>query len=118
MSERPRGDPVTPTRPPRAPDALTRVVPKHHPLVRLSHWVNVPLLLGLIASGLAIYWAAPVFVHHYDPALHSPDYLVTIGNGIPRARRIARCRSSARWWSCRGGRWTSRRSSVGWSGYL
>jgi hypothetical protein len=40
---------------------LVLVVIKHHPLVRLSHWLNVPLLLGLIASGLSIYRAAPVF---------------------------------------------------------
>ncbi|TMQ69466.1 MAG: cytochrome b/b6 domain-containing protein, partial [Candidatus Eisenbacteria bacterium] len=46
-----------------ASQPTVRIVPKHHALVRLSHWVNVPLLLGLIASGLAIYWAAPVFTH-------------------------------------------------------
>ncbi len=61
------------------------MVPKHHPLVRLSHWVNVPLLLGLIASGLAIYWAAPVFMHRYDPALHSSDYVQSLGAGIATA---------------------------------
>jgi len=59
-----------------------RVVPKHHPLVRLTHWINVPVLLGLIASGLAIYWAAPVFLHAYDPALHSRDYLANLGSAI------------------------------------
>ena len=62
-----------------------RVTPKHHPLVRWSHWINVPLLLGLIASGLAIYWAAPVFLHRYDPALRSRDYLVDLGSAIARA---------------------------------
>src|SRR5438094_483486 len=40
-----------------------RVADQHDGLVRLSHWVHVPLLLGLIASGIAIYWAAPVFHH-------------------------------------------------------
>jgi thiosulfate reductase cytochrome b subunit len=54
-------------------------VRKHHLLVRLSHWLNVPLLLGLIASGLSIYWAAPVFVHARDPLTHSRDYLVDLG---------------------------------------
>jgi cytochrome b subunit of formate dehydrogenase len=43
------------------------VIRKHHGLVRLSHWVNVPLLLGLIATGLSIYWAAPVFKHAPHP---------------------------------------------------
>ena len=50
-----------PPPPPLPPPDTVRVVPKHHMLVRLSHWANVPLLSGLIATGLAIYWAAPVF---------------------------------------------------------
>jgi thiosulfate reductase cytochrome b subunit len=40
------------------------VTTKHHPLVRLAHWLNVPLLAGLVMSGLAIYWAAPVYKPH------------------------------------------------------
>ena len=56
-----------------------RVVRKHSGLVRLSHWVNVPLLLGLIASGLSIYWAAPVFHHPPDPVTGSRDYLRDLG---------------------------------------
>src|SRR5262245_47824851 len=44
-------------------DASTRIVRKHHALVRLSHWLNVPVLLLLAASGLSIYWASPVFRH-------------------------------------------------------
>ena len=76
---------MTRTRAARDQDiAVVRVVPKHHALVRLSHWVDVPLLLGLIASGLAIYWAAPVFLHAYDPATRSRDYLVDLGRGIAR----------------------------------
>jgi len=62
-----------------------RVVRKHHALVRLSHWANVPLLLGLIASGLAIYWAAPVFQHAPDPVTHNRDYLNDAGAVIARA---------------------------------
>src|SRR2546425_7282323 len=65
-------------------DERARVVPKHHPLVRLTHWANVPLLLGLIASGLAIYWAAPVFVHPRDPVTMSRDYLADLGIAIAR----------------------------------
>src|SRR5436309_1976426 len=61
-----------------------RVVPKHHALVRLSHWVNVPVLLGLIVTGLAIYWAAPVFVHAPDPATGSRDYVLDVGLAIAR----------------------------------
>ena len=64
------------------PDPLRRVVVKHHALVRWSHWANVPLLLGLIASGLAIYWAAPVFLHARDPVTGSRDYVVDLGLAI------------------------------------
>lgn len=64
------------------PDTAVRVIRKHHALVRLSHWINVPLLLGLIASGLSIYWAAPVFTHARDPVTHSRDYLVDASRWI------------------------------------
>ena len=76
-----------PTTPPSRdrPDPTRRVVPKHHALVRLSHWLNLPLLLGLIASGLAIYWAAPVFLHPRDPVTQSRDYLLDLGATIARA---------------------------------
>jgi len=68
------------------PETETRVpvVIKHHPLVRLSHWVNVPAVLGLIVTGLAIYWAAPVFVHARDPVTGSRDYLADLGIAIAR----------------------------------
>ena len=69
--------PDRPSRP--APDLTLRVVVKHHALVRLSHWINLPLLLGLIASGLAIYWAAPVFTHARDPVTGSGDYMTDLG---------------------------------------
>ena len=68
-----------------ARDAPLRVVLKHHGLVRISHWVNLPLLLGLIASGLSIYWAAPVFRHPPDPVTGSRDYLRDLGIAIARA---------------------------------
>jgi thiosulfate reductase cytochrome b subunit len=60
------------------------VVPKHHALVRLSHWLNVPLLFGLILSGLSIYWAAPVFQHAPGRATRSTDYLADIGIWVTR----------------------------------
>jgi thiosulfate reductase cytochrome b subunit len=59
---------------------------KHHALVRLSHWLNVPILFALIVSGLSIYWASPVFLHKPDPVTHSRDYLADIG--ITMARHI------------------------------
>jgi thiosulfate reductase cytochrome b subunit len=59
--------------------AAGEVVPKHHALVRLSHWLNVPLLFGLIASGLSIYWASPVYEHAPQAQTGSTDYLADIG---------------------------------------
>ena len=60
------------------PPRLRKVVPKHHFLVRLTHWGNVPLLFGLIASGLSIYWAAPVFHHAPDPVTGNKDFLADV----------------------------------------
>lgn len=56
-----------------------QVVRKHHLLVRWSHWLNVPILLGLILSGVAIYWAAPVYQHKPDPQTGNFDYLADVG---------------------------------------
>src|SRR2546427_8641459 len=70
---------------PSAAQETARVVRKHHGLVRLSHWANVPLLLGLIASGLSIYWAAPVFHHPPDPMTGSRDYLKALAPALARA---------------------------------
>jgi hypothetical protein len=44
----------------RAPRTRGLVVYRHHILVRISHWLTIPLLLGLILSGMSIYWASPV----------------------------------------------------------
>ena len=61
------------------PAATRRVVVRHHALVRLAHWANVPVLLGLVASGLSIYWASPVHQHPVDPTTDSTDYLADLG---------------------------------------
>jgi thiosulfate reductase cytochrome b subunit len=75
----------TETLAPPAPRAEVRlVVPKHHALVRLTHWVNVPLLAVLIASGLSIYWASPVFEHARDSKTGSTDFLADAGIWIVR----------------------------------
>ena len=76
----------TPNAPPRPAvrenEATARVVPKHHALVRLTHWVNFPTLLGLIATGLSIYWASPVFKHAFDPATGTREWMQDIGRAI------------------------------------
>jgi len=59
-----------------------RVINKHHVLVRITHWLNIPILLGLGLSGLAIYWAAPVYTHTPDPTTGNNDYLADIGMWI------------------------------------
>jgi len=71
------------------------VVIKHHALVRLSHWLNVPILFAMIVSGLSIYWASPVFVHKADPVTHSRDYLADIG--IAMARHIPGAEVNPSW---------------------
>jgi thiosulfate reductase cytochrome b subunit len=55
------------------------VARKHHLLVRWSHWLNVPILLGLILSGISIYWASPVYQHAPDPQTGNFDYFADIG---------------------------------------
>jgi thiosulfate reductase cytochrome b subunit len=63
MNEGPETLPAKAPAPRTAAQAPIRVVVKHHALVRLSHWLNIPLLLGMIVSGLSIYWASPVYGH-------------------------------------------------------
>jgi thiosulfate reductase cytochrome b subunit len=48
-------------------------------LVRISHWLNIPLLLGLIVSGISVYWASPIYQHHPNPQTGSFDYLADAG---------------------------------------
>ena len=47
--------------------------------MRWSHWLNVPLLLGLILSGISIYWASPVYQHKPDPNTGTVDVAADIG---------------------------------------
>ena len=65
-----------------------RIVPKHHALVRITHWLNVPLLLLMAASGLSIYWASPVFRHAPSPSAPRGDWFQSIGTG-KRSRLVA-----------------------------
>jgi len=55
------------------------VVKRHHILVRWSHWLNVPLLLGLVLSGISIYWASPICQHKPDPNTGNFDVAADIG---------------------------------------
>jgi thiosulfate reductase cytochrome b subunit len=55
------------------------VVKRHHILVRWSHWLNVPLLLGLVLSGISIYWSSPIYQHKLDPATGNFDVAADIG---------------------------------------
>ena len=83
---------------PASASAVRRVVVKHHALVRFSHWLNVPLLFGLIATGLSIYWASPVFTHAPDRVTRSTDYLADIGIWVARhAPGLAATREPGGW---------------------
>jgi thiosulfate reductase cytochrome b subunit len=62
-----------------APKPSVRVVRKHHLLVRVSHWLSIPLLLGLILSGISIYWASPIYRHAPDPQTGNFDYFADAG---------------------------------------
>jgi len=55
------------------------IVIQHHALVRISHWLNIPILLMMILSGLSIYWASPVVKHAPDPRTGNTDYLADVG---------------------------------------
>jgi thiosulfate reductase cytochrome b subunit len=55
------------------------VVMRHHIPVRWSHWLNVPLLLGLIISGISIYWSSPIYQHKPDPLTGNFDVAADIG---------------------------------------
>jgi thiosulfate reductase cytochrome b subunit len=41
--------------------------------------LNIPLLLGLMVSGISIYWASPVYRHNPNPQTGSIDYLADTG---------------------------------------
>ena len=60
------------------PEDVRVVVVQHHLLVRISHWLNIPILLMMILSGLSIYWASPVLKHARD-ATGSTDYFADAG---------------------------------------
>ncbi len=85
-------DPPHPT--PHPPNTRLVVI-KHHALVRLSHWLNVPILFALVVSGLSIYWASPVFLHKPDPVTHSRDYLADLGIAI--AQHIPGAKADGFW---------------------
>src|SRR5580704_16860563 len=55
------------------------VVEGHHFLVRCSHWLNIPLLFGLILSGISIYWSSPVYQHQPDLVTGNFDVAADIG---------------------------------------
>jgi len=60
-------------------EASVLVVRRHHLLVRCSHWLTVPILLGLVLSGVSIYWASPVYQHKPNPQTGSFDPLADVG---------------------------------------
>jgi thiosulfate reductase cytochrome b subunit len=60
-------------------EPVVRLVRKHHVLVRVSHWLNLLLLAGLIVSGISIYWASPIYQHGPDPQTGNSDYFADAG---------------------------------------
>src|SRR6266550_7793186 len=68
---------ISTSTPSKQPSVL--VARRHHLLVRWSHWLNVPILLGLILSGISIYWASPIYQHKPDPNTGNTDVAADIG---------------------------------------
>ena len=68
---------ISTSMPSKQPGVL--VTRRHHLLVRWSHWLNVPILLGLILSGISIYWASPIYQHKSDPITGNFDLAADIG---------------------------------------
>ncbi|MBV9849446.1 MAG: cytochrome b/b6 domain-containing protein [Armatimonadetes bacterium] len=67
----------------RPADESVPIVRKHHWLVRVTHWLNIPFLLALGLSGLSIYAISPVY-HHAADAQGNTDYFVDIGRWVVR----------------------------------
>ena len=63
----------------RASQTRALVVRRHHLLVRISHWLTIPVLLGLILSGISIYWTSPIYQHDPNPTTGSFDYFADAG---------------------------------------
>ncbi|MDE1161127.1 MAG: cytochrome b/b6 domain-containing protein [Acidobacteriaceae bacterium] len=59
--------------------AAVRVERRHNAVVRLSHWLNAWILLGLMVSGATIYWASPVYQHAPDAATGNTDWVADAG---------------------------------------
>jgi thiosulfate reductase cytochrome b subunit len=76
-STTPRREAILMSTPPEQPGVL--VAKRHHLLVRWSHWLNVPILLGLILSGISIYWSSPIYQHKPDPLTGNFDVAADIG---------------------------------------
>ena len=73
----PRKEAISTSTLPEQPGVL--VAKRHHLLVRWSHWLNVPILLGLILSGISIYWSSPIYQHKPDPLTGNFDVAADIG---------------------------------------
>src|ERR671924_274599 len=79
------GDPLDSLPPPVAPSPPLPPLPpgtgpspfvrRHHWVVRLAHWVNAVVLLGMIGSGLQIYSA----YRHFGPRGAAYTFIVILG---------------------------------------
>jgi thiosulfate reductase cytochrome b subunit len=68
-------EPVAETAAPEAPPGPSErrpLVKRHHWIVRVAHWANALLLVGMIASGLQIYHAFRHFGRRGGPYLPNP----------------------------------------------
>lgn len=73
------------------------VAKRHHILVRCSHWLNMPLLLGLILSGISIYWSSPIYQHKPDPV--TGNFFMSLKKEDPESAQLAWADFVERHWS-------------------
>lgn len=64
-----------------APVAATRPSYNYSLLLRITHWLNVPLMILMMASGIQIWWAYPAF----GPNRPNPEALYRTLSGVGRA---------------------------------
>jgi Ni/Fe-hydrogenase b-type cytochrome subunit len=79
---------------PVEPDATSRVTPRHHWIVRVTHWVNVIAVTVMIGSGLRIFNAYPAFARRGESWCCWPWE----GTPIPNALTFGGWLGGARHW--------------------
>ena len=87
-------DSAPPAEPPDAPRAPAKSAPRHHWIVRVTHWVNAVALALMVGSGLRIFNAYPAFARKGETFCCYPFE----GKAIPAALTFGHWLAGARNW--------------------